>query len=68
MGQASVTAAALRCWSVFVCLVLGDANFRLPDDDPGQEPLTPIRDAKWLEEASKQASGDILPVSSVNIF
>ena len=59
-----MTAAALRCWSVFVCLVLGDANFRLPDDDdPGQEPLTPIKDIKWLEEASKQASGDILLVS-----
>ena len=58
-GQASVTAAAIRCWSVFVCLVLGDANFRLPDnDDPDQEPLIPIRDAKWLEEASKQASKD----------
>ena len=49
-----MTAAAISCWSSFVVLVLSDANFRLPD--PGQESLTPIKDAKWLEEASKQAS------------
>ena len=52
-----MTAAALSCWSTFVCLVLDDANFRLPD--PGQESLTPIKDAKWLEEASKQASNKL---------
>ena len=53
-----MTAAAISCWSSFVVLVLNDTNFRLPD--PGQESLTPIKDAKWLEEASKRASVDIL--------
>ena len=37
---------------------LDDTNFRLPD--PGQESLTQIKDAKWLKEASKQASIKIL--------
>ena len=63
VSQASVTAAAISCWSTYVSLVLEDSNFNIPND-PSQLSLTPIKDDKWLKEASNQVS-NIVSISTL---